>query len=101
GVDHAGRCQAVSQQIPTAPDDLFVRGFNAEYWLHPSVLYQLHLRAVVRLVDERGLFGPKPPAADPAPEPGPGLDDLLFDLHTYSFTMWTFINFDFSRCFST
>src|SRR5690554_5275859 len=20
------------------PDDLFIRGFNAEYWLHPSVL---------------------------------------------------------------
>jgi hypothetical protein len=43
------------------------------------------LGTVIGLVDERG----------------PGLDDLLFDLHTYSFTMWTFINFDFSRCFST
>jgi len=39
------------------------------------------LGTVIGLVDERGLFGAEPAAADPAPEPGRGLDDLQFGFH--------------------
>ena len=40
------------------------------------------LRAVIRLVDERGLLRPKPPPADPAPEPGREFFDLQFGFHS-------------------
>jgi hypothetical protein len=50
---------------------------------HLSSLYQRSdaLGTVIGLVDERGLFGAEPAAADPAPEPGRGLDDLQFGFH--------------------
>ena len=67
-----------SRSFPYILDDL-------KHFVHrPSLLYHRPyvLRAVIRLVDERGLFGPKPPAADSAPISGPSHFDLQFGFHS-------------------
>ena len=61
-----------------------------------SFLYQRSgaLGAVIRLVDERGLFGAEPPPADSAPEPGREFFDLQLGFHfsTISYTQPIFVS---------
>jgi len=68
-------CQTENTCNPLYRGGIGIRSFHSSYQRSPIP------GTVIRLVDERGLLRPKPPPADPAPEPGRGLLNLQFGFH--------------------